>query len=126
MTTSPKTLDRFRRFATVNELAVALRGVSLLLAFCTASTVAACGPEYDPLTRSEVWHPDHSNRANLTMQVANPSDLVRGTGTTTSDGMLAAAAVDRLRNDKIKKLPAADISQLSVSQAGANNTAGGQ
>ena len=126
MTTSPKRLDVFRRFATATERAVAWRGISLLLAFGAAAALVSCGPEYDPLTRSEVWHPDHSNRANLTMQVANPSDLVRGVGTTSSDGMLAAAAVDRLRNDKLKKLPAADISQLSVSQAGANNSAGGQ
>ena len=104
----------------------ALKLACALLALGSAMSVTACGPQYDPITREEVWHPDHSNRANLTMQVANPSDLVRGTGTTTSDGMLASAAVDRLRNDKIKKLPAADISQLSVTQAGANNSAGGQ
>ena len=110
----------------VSSRRAALKVACTLIAIGSASTISACGPQYDPLTREEVWHPDHSNRANLTMQVANPSDLVRGTGTTTGDGMLAAAAVDRLRNDKIKKLPAADISQLSVTQAGSNNSAGGQ
>lgn len=86
--------------------------------------LSACGPEYDPLTREGLWHPEHDNRANLVLQVANPSDLVRGTGTVSSDGQLASAAVDRLRNDKVKKLPAADISQLAVGSSGQNNSGG--
>ena len=88
--------------------------------------LAGCGPQYDPLTREGLWHPNHANRANLVMQVANPADLVRGTGATTSDGQLAAAAVDRLRNDKLKPLPAAGVSEISTTNSGANNTGGGQ
>ena len=92
--------------------------IGLLLA------LSACGPQYDPLTREGLWYPAHVNRENLTLQVANPSDLVRGKGTVSSDGQLASAAVDRLRNDKVKKLPAADISQLSVGSSGQNNSGG--
>ena len=41
------------------------------------ATLAACGQDYDPLTRDGLWHPNHSNRADLALMVANPADLVR-------------------------------------------------
>ncbi len=88
------------------------------------AALAGCGPDYDPLTREGLWHPNHANRSNLTLMVANPADLVRGTGTTTSDGQLAAAAVDRLRTDKVKKLPASDIANIGASSSGDNNSGG--
>ena len=77
------------------------------------------------LYREGLWQPNHINRANLTLQVANPADLVRGTGRTTADGQLAAAAVDRLRNDKVKKLPAADLAALTAGNSGENSGGGG-
>ena len=94
-------------------------------AICLLLATAACGADYDPLTREGLWQPGHTNHNNLTMQVANPGDLVRGSGTTGGDGQLAAAAVDRLRNDKVKKLPASDISQISTSNSGDNNSSSG-
>jgi hypothetical protein len=93
---------------------------------CLLLSLAACGPEYDPLTREGLWQPQHINRANLVLMVANPADLARGTGTPNADGHLAAAAVERLRNDNVKKLPASDVSQVSVSSSGSNNSGGGQ
>ena len=96
-----------------------------MLAAAVAAPLAGCGPGYDPLTREGLWNPTHTNRANLALQVANPADLVRGTGTTVSDGQLAAAAVDRLRNDKVKKLPASDISSIAAGSSGDNNSSGG-
>jgi type IV pilus biogenesis protein CpaD/CtpE len=100
------------------------RGAAICLLLATAS----CGADYDPLTREGLWEPGHSNHNNLALQAANPGDLVRGSGTTGGDGQLAAAAVDRLRNDKVKKLPASDISQVTTSNSGDNNTSstGGQ
>ena len=89
------------------------------------ATLAACGQDYDPLTRDGLWHPNHSNRADLALMVANPADLVRGTGTNTGDGQLAAAAIDRLRTDKVKKLPASDVANIGASNSGENNTGGG-
>ena len=89
-----------------------------------AATLAGCGQDYDPLTREGLWHPNHANRADLALMVANPADLVRGTGTATGDGQLAAAAVDRLRTDKVKKLPAADISSVGATSSGENNSGG--
>ena len=82
----------------------------------------ACTPATDPLYRDGLWQPSHVNRANLVQMIANPSDLVRGSGTTGSDGQIAAAAVDRLRNDKVKKLPAADIAAIAAGNSGDNNS----
>jgi hypothetical protein len=78
------------------------------------ATLSGCGPQYDPLTREGLWRPTHSNRADLVMQVANPSDLTFGKGTTGSDGQLDSAAVERLRTGKVKKLQDSGIAQISV------------
>lgn len=59
----------------------------------------------DPYLREGSWRPLGVNDANLVQMVANPSDLVSGTASATgSDGHLAAAAIDRLRRDKVKSL----------------------
>ena len=94
----------------------------ILTATAGLSWLAACTPATDPLYRDGLWEPIHVNRANLSQMVANPSDLVRGTGRTGSDGQIAAAAVDRLRNDKVKKLPASDIAAISAGNSGDNNS----
>jgi hypothetical protein len=83
------------------------------------AALAGCGSQYDPLTREGMWTPDHSNRADLIMQAANPSDVTFGKGTSGADGQLAAAAVERLRIGKVKKLPDSGVSQISVSAGGA-------
>ncbi len=88
------------------------------------ASLAGCGQDFDPLTREGLWHPSHANRSNLALMVANPADLVRGTGITTADGQLAAVAIDRLRNDKVKKLPASDIASLGATSSGDNNGGG--
>jgi hypothetical protein len=98
------------------------------LAACTALGVGAalsgCGPAYDPLTREGLWRPVHANRADLVMQVANPSDLTFGKGTSGSDGQLDAAAVERLRAGKLKKLLDSGLAQISVtSGSGSDNGA---
>ena len=81
--------------------------------------LTACGQ--DPLYRDGSWNPTHANRANLTLMVANPGDLARGTATSTADGQLAAAAIERLRTDKVKKLPASDVAALATGNSGDNN-----
>jgi len=85
---------------------------------------SACDPQNDPLYREGLFQTGHTNRNNLTLMVANPSDLVRGTGTTTSDGQQATAAVERWRNDKVKKLPAADLASVSAGNSGGNDAGG--
>lgn len=83
--------------------------------------LSACGPDFDPLTRQGMWNPNHANHDNLVLQVANPADLVRGTGAASADGQLAAAAVDRLRTEKVKKLPQTDIANIN---SGSNDSTG--
>ena len=73
----------------------ALIGAVLLLAGCE---------DLDPYHRPYVWYPTGASEANIAAQVANPYDMVRGRGVTRADGDLAAAAVDRARQDKVKPL----------------------
>ena len=82
-------------------------------------TLTACGP--DPLYREGSWNPSHVNGANLTLMVANPADLRKGSGTTLSDGQIATAAIERLRMDKVKKLPASDVATIATGNSGDNN-----
>ncbi len=93
------------------------RKVFLIAAGTALLGLAAC-EENDPLYREGQWHPTHVNRANLTLQAAYPADLVRGTGTHTSDGQLAAVAVQRLHDGKVKKLPDAGLSEITVKGQG--------
>jgi hypothetical protein len=88
----------------------------------TVAALSGCGPEYDPLTREGLWRPTHSNRADLVMQVANPSDLTFGKGATGSDGQLDSAAVERLRTGKVKKLQDSGIAQISVTGGAGGDT----
>lgn len=93
------------------------RKIVLAAVSLTVLAVAGC-EEYDPLYRDGLWEPMHVNRANLTMAVANPADLVRGHGVPTADGQLAAAAVQRLHEGKVKKLPDAGLAEIKVSGQG--------
>jgi type IV pilus biogenesis protein CpaD/CtpE len=100
------------------------REILIGTSMCLVLGLASCGPEYDPTERAGLFHATAgTNRADLTLMAASPADLVRGTGTSATDGQVAAAAVERYRNDKVKKLPQADIAQIS---SGANNSSGGQ
>ena len=92
------------------------------LALAGLLALSACGPDFDPLSREGLFQPTHVNRANLAAQVANPADLVRGTGSVTADGQLAAAAVDRLRTDRVKKLPASDLAAITANSSGSNDS----
>jgi len=101
-------------------------------AACMLLGTAACSPQYDPfnsaydpLVRDGLFQAGHTNRQNLVLQVANPADLVRGSGTPGGDGQMAAAAIERYRNDKLKKLPASDLAQVTANNSGDNNTTGG-
>ena len=86
-----------------------------------AALLAAGGCDTtDPLLRAGLWQPNHASRVNLTLSAAYPADLVRGTGSNTTDGVLAAAAVDRLHNNKVKRLPQAGLSEIEVKSQGGN------
>lgn len=84
-----------------------------------AGTPGGCAI-FDPFERPGMWRPNGANDVNLELQVVRPSDLVQGRGTTDSDGLTAAAAVDRLRHDRVKELP-----QTGISGVGAGGGGGG-
>jgi hypothetical protein len=87
------------------------------MAVAGAAALSGCNAT-DPLLRDGLWRPTHVNRADLTLMAANPADLVRGTGETTTNGVLAQAAVDRLYTNKVKKLPEAGLAQIQVTGQG--------
>jgi hypothetical protein len=94
-----------RKFLLTSAMAATLLGL------------AGCD-QYDPLYRDGLWHPTHSNRADLTLMAANPADLVRGSGVRSSDGVLDATAIQRLHDGKVKKLPQAGLSDISTKSQG--------
>jgi type IV pilus biogenesis protein CpaD/CtpE len=71
----------------------------------------------DPYGRPGVWRPLGANELNFELQVARASDLTKGRGSVGADGETAAAAVDRLRRDKVKQLPQSGISQVGSAAA---------
>jgi len=93
---------------------IALRNLVRAASGLGLLALAACDAT-DPQFRDGLWHPIHVNRANLTLTAAYPADLVRGSGVVGSDGTLAAAAIDRLRTNKVKKLQDAGLSEIKVS-----------
>ena len=94
-------------------------GLRIAAAAALLGPIAGCDI-YDPQLRAGLWHPIHTNRANLTMMAAYPTDLVHGQSAPVTDGRLPAAAVDRLETNKLKKLPDSGLSEIQVrSQSGA-------
>jgi hypothetical protein len=71
--------------------------------------LAACG---DPYQRAYTWHPTGVNEANLAAMVRDKRDLVAGHEQAGSDGHLAAAAAERLHDDKTKPLHLESTSSL--------------
>ena len=100
----------------------------MLIVLAATGLLAACHGIDDPYERAGTWQPNHSNDANLRAMVANPGDLQRGRGDGSSMGDLAAAAVSRLRNDKVKALPDSGVSEVRTMSNGTSNgngTSGG-
>jgi hypothetical protein len=85
-----------------------------------ALLVTGCAYDpYDPYARPGTWNPASDNDANLRVMVANPHDLVEGTGQATSAGAEAAPPVARVLAGKrypLPKLNAADINVVSEPQ----------
>ena len=73
----------------------------------------------DPYLKQGVWRPNDANDANLRAMVVSPSDLVRGVNSSQGDGRQAAAALDRLRNDKPRVLPDSAIAKVVPISSGA-------
>jgi type IV pilus biogenesis protein CpaD/CtpE len=100
---------------------LACRLVLAAIAAGAASSLGGCAV-MDPYARPGVWRPMGSNDLNRELQVARPTDLVQGRGTTDYDGQTAANAVDRMLRDKVKALQDTDIS--SVGSSGTSSSSG--
>jgi type IV pilus biogenesis protein CpaD/CtpE len=90
-------------------------GLLLLSTGCTST---------DPYEREGVWHPQGSNEANLRAMVAIPADLAQGVGDGHGNSQQAEAAIERLRTDKVKALPASGIAEFNTNSSGAGASGG--
>ncbi len=81
-----------------------LRAVPLI----AAVALAGCALDADPFQAPGTWRATGDNDHNLRLMVADPGDLARGHGAATSRGAASSAAIQRLRDDKLKPLPSAD------------------
>jgi hypothetical protein len=79
----------------------------------------------DPYLRPGTWNPRADNDANLRAMVANPHDLVAGTGQDANAGAEAAPPVARVLAGKRYPLPAMNASDINIApepaQQGAAN-----
>ena len=94
-----------------------------LTVFGLLAALGGCAGMLDPYQREGTWSPAGTNDDNLRAMVVNPVDLQHGTGANDSVGVIAATAVNRLRNDNVKTLPSAGISGIA-SGAGSGGQGG--
>lgn len=88
----------------INRIGLGLgAGIVLLAGGCSLT---------DPYQRPGSWRPLGVNDANLAVMVVNKSDLQQGTPGGLADGQLAAAAVERLRHDRVKPLGDSGVADL--------------
>ena len=103
------------------SFALITKSVSLLALTGMSFALSACS-SMDPLTQPYTWRPLHVYDANIAAQVERKSDLYEGRHLGPSDGHHAADAVQRWRDDKVRKLPDTDVAQIQGN--GANSGAG--
>ncbi len=86
--------------------------------------LAAGGCEQDPFDRPGTWSLPPSglgsNDTNLRVMLANPNDLIAGTGESTSTGPLAAQPVELLMTGKRRPLPVARAQNADVGASSPN------
>jgi hypothetical protein len=80
----------------------------LLIAGCADSAL------FDPYKREGTWVPTGANDANLRAMVANPHDLVEGTGEHASSGAEAAPPVARVLAGKRYPLPQLNAASVDI------------
>ncbi len=98
-------------------MAVAFRPARAV-AIMTALACSACQPAGWPLTGA--------NDVNLGAMAATPADLVTGQNAPGADGQQAAAAVARLRQDRVRPLLTETLSGgAGASSSGIGSGAGG-
>jgi type IV pilus biogenesis protein CpaD/CtpE len=95
---------------------------------CAALPLLVLGgcAQIDPLTKEGIWRPTGANDANLRAMVAVPSDLAYGRAARTSDGRVAAQAVERLRTGRVYPLQDFGTSKIGGGGTSAATPAAGQ
>ena len=79
--------------------------------------ISACSYDpFDPYQRPGTWVSDGANDANLRAMVANPHDLIEGTGERVSSGAEAASPVQRVLAGKRYPLPNLNAADVNVFQ----------
>jgi hypothetical protein len=92
-----------------------------LLALAALSGCADIGS----FSRPYAWTLTGSNAANLAVMAEVPADLAQGRGEPGADGVAAAAAVARLRADRVRPLPEAGGGTGGDAAGGAPGSASG-
>lgn len=82
-----------------------------LLLLASLATIPACAAN-DPFRRDGAWRPGGSNEANLAAMMVDPRERVGGTAPARAEGLRAAAAIDRLRTDRVRPLPDSGIARI--------------
>lgn len=94
-----------------------------ILVWLGVMALAGCAAT-DPLRRADLWQPEGANERNIRAELAAPADALRGRGDMSeSDGLLAAAAVRRLRQDRVRPLPDSLLGDLKLQGSAAPATA---
>lgn len=85
---------------------------------------AGCGGIGDPYRREGTWRPSGANEHNLRAMLVEPRDIVEGRGEHGAEGQRAAEAVERLRTDRVRALPASGIAEIQPTGAPGQGGAG--
>jgi hypothetical protein len=92
-----------------------MRGI--VIPVLLALALSACD-SFDPYEREGSWRPSGANDANLRAMLVEPDELFVGTSERGSDGQMGGVAVERLRNDRVRALPASRLVQIGASGGG--------
>jgi hypothetical protein len=89
----------------------------LVIPVLLALALAACD-SFDPYEREGSWRPSAANESNLRAMLVEPDELFVGTSERGSDGQMGGVAVERLRNDRVRALPASRLVQIGAGGGG--------
>ncbi len=74
-----------------------------------------CASLENPSFGEGSWRPSGANEHNLRVMLAEPREIVRGTGEAGADGQAAVDAVERLRTNRVRPLPVWNASPIGTS-----------
>jgi hypothetical protein len=94
--------------------------IHLVLTLPLLLATAGCAA-FDPYRREGTWRPTGANEQNLAIMAVQPAERVRGAGATGASGATAAAAIDRLRADRVKSLPDTGLARIITVPSGSGN-----